>query len=115
MVFKHISNDTLWAFFIENDITAIKAKMISGGLTKVQDLKLFANTDIVQVMKNLPTEHPASPKVKILLEETETNILKMIPAMVQLIGEEVFNKHNNEKLIIISSVANNNANGIANA
>lgn len=113
--FEHISNDTLWAFFMKNDLTAIKAKMISGGLNKIQELKLFANTDIVQVMKNLPAEHPASPKVKTLLTKSEIDIVKEVPAMARLINSEQFMSHNCLKLIIASPVADNNANGIVAA
>ena len=113
--FENISNDTLWSFFIKNDITAIKAKMISGGLARVQDLKLFANTDIVQVMKNLPAEHPVSPKVKTLLTKSEIDIVKEVPAMARLINSEQFMPHNCLKLIIASPVADNNANGIVSA
>lgn len=113
--FKHISNDTLWTFLVKNDVTAIKAKMISGGLSKMQDLKLFANTDIVQIMKNLPAEHPASPKVKTLLTKSEIDIVKEVPAMARLIHSEQFMSHNCLKLIIASPVADNNANGIVAA
>ena len=112
LTYSKISNDNLWHFLKENNQEQLKATMISAGLTFVQGLKLFDNTDIVQIMKNLPRENPDYNKVHNLLTQQDDVIRRDTPAMAHLDPNVQFMNHNCLKLIIASPVADNNDSGV---
>ncbi len=86
--------------------------MISAGLTFVQELHLFADTDIVQIMKNLPTDNPDYNKVHNLLTQQQQVICKDTPAMAHLEQNVQFVPHNCLKLIVASPVPENSNSGV---
>ncbi len=115
LTYQSVTNDRLWHFLLSNDIEKLKADMISQGLSFVQGLQLFANTDIVQIMQNLPNQNPDFNKVHNLLTGQETVIRQDTPAMAHLNANLRFENHLNLRLIIASPVADNNANGVVAA
>ncbi len=107
-----LSNDSLWRFLYNHDVVSIKGQMISRAMNVIQQMNLFADTDIVQIMQQLPPSHPAYNKVNRILNGTSDAIGKDTPAMASLIPTEQFTAHNCLKLIVASPLADNNANGI---
>ena len=100
---------------MRKDLNMRKGKMIAHGLSFIQRMSLFENTDIVQIMKNLTSKHPLYNKVNNLLTEMPAVIKKNVPAMANLIGTEQFYDHSCLKLIAVSPLADNNASGIVHA
>lgn len=107
-----ISNDSLWRFLFNNDVITLKGTMISKAMSFVQGMNLFANTNVVQIMANLFPSHPQYNKVHNLLQGMPANIQGDVPAMVSLVNTEQFVNHNCLKLIVASSLNENDAAGI---
>ena len=78
----------------------------------IQQMNLFANTDIVQIMTHLQPSHPTYNKVNRILTGMPAEIEKDVPAMASLVNTEQFADHNCLKLIVASPLADNNAAGI---
>lgn len=107
--YSEISNDELWQFLYSNEVEQIKSTMISRGLSFIQDLKLFNDNDVVNIMKNLPKEHPAHDKVSHILKGDVDNMVKDVPAMVHLVKDEMFHKYEDcFKLILVSALSEDN-------
>lgn len=102
--FKTISQDDLWNYLDLQDIVSIKADMISKAMAFIQGLNLFADTDVVNIMKNLQPSHRLYNKVYTLLNGMPDQIQKDTPAMCHLINTEQFTTHQCLKLICISPV-----------
>lgn len=115
LTYDIISNDKLWNFLLEHDVPALKTEMIAQGMNHIQNLSLFGNTDIVQIMRNLPTTHPLYSKVHNVLTGTIDNIRQDTPAMAKLIQTEQFHSHGCLKLIIATSTDAVNAHGLVAA
>ena len=106
--YKDISGDSLWKFLLNPDgCNRIRAIMIAQGLAYIQQLSLFANTDIVQIMQNLQPSHYAYNKVHNLLTQVEGVIRQDVPAMISLSPTEQFSVHQCLKLIIASPLPQN--------
>ncbi len=112
LVYNDISHDSLWEFLLTNDVVALKSQMISRAMNVIQQMNLFANTDIVQIMTHLQPAHPMYNKINHLLTGMPATIQKDVPAMASLINTEQFADHNCLKLIVASPLDNNNAAGI---
>ncbi len=109
--YQNITNENLWDFLIKNDeIEILKSKMISAGLEFVQGLHLFANTDIVRIMNNLPSQNSNYNKVHNLLNGQEAIICQDTPAMAHLNANLQFENHLSLKLIVASPINENGAN-----
>lgn len=106
--YSDISGDSLWHFLLNpGGCNKIRAIMIAKGLAYIQQLSLFANTDVVQIMQNLPQSHHAYQKVNNLLTAVEGVIRKDVPAMVSLVGTEQFYSHHCLKLIVATPLPQN--------
>ncbi len=110
--YDNISHDDLWDYLYKQDIVGLKSDMISKGMTFVQSLNLFANTDVVNIMRNLQPAHHLYNKVNNLLNGMPNQIQKDTPAMCHLISTEQFTGHQCLKLICISPVDGNVQTGI---
>lgn len=110
--YKVLSHDSLWKFLHSNDVVSLKSQMISHAMSFIQQMNLFADTDIVQIMTHLQPSHPAYNKVNNVLTGMPAEIGKDAPAMASLINTEQFADHNCLKLIVASPLADNNAAGI---
>ena len=110
--YADLSHDSLWRFLQTNDVVAIQGQMISRAMNFIQQMDLFANTDIVQIMTHLQPNHPTYNKVNRILTGMPAEIQKDAPAMASLINTEQFADHNCLKLIVASPLADNNAAGI---
>ncbi len=110
--YTDLSQDSLWKFLYTNDVVALKGHMISRAMNFIQQMDLFANTDIVQIMTHLQPSHPAYNKVNRILNGMPAEIEKDAPAMASLINTEQFADHNCLKLIVASPLADNNSAGI---
>jgi len=110
--YSDVSNDSLWRFLFSNDVVALKSHMISHAMRFIQQMNLFSNTDVVQIMTHLQPSHPMYNKVSHILSGMPADIEKDVPAMASLINTEQFAEHNCLKLIVASPLASNNANGI---
>lgn len=110
--YSNLSNDSLWRFLLKNDAIALKSHLISHAMEFVQQMNLFANNDIVQIMTHLQSSHPAYNKVDHILKGMQNDIRNDVPAMASLVATEQFAEHMNLKLIVASPLADNNANGI---
>lgn len=110
--YSSISKSSLWQFLYANTEEEIKSNMISDGLLFIQMLSLFNNNNVVSIMKNLPTQHPAYNKVNNILKGTVANMRGDVPAMVRLVQTEQFLPHQCLKLIMVSALPENNASGI---
>ena len=110
--YKVLSHDSLWKFLSANDVVTLKSQMISHAMSFIQQMELFADTDIVQIMTHLQPSHPQYNKVNNILTGMPAEIGKDAPAMASLINTEQFATHNCLKLIIASPLADNNAAGI---
>ena len=107
-----ISKNSLWQFLYASTEEEIKSQMISEGLLFIQLLALFDSNSVVNIMKNLPTSHPAYNKVNNILNGTAANMMGDVPAMVRLVQTEQFVPHLCLKLIMVSALPENNASGI---
>lgn len=112
LIYANLSQDSLWKFLYVNDVVELKAQMISRAMSFIQQMSLFANTDIVQIMTHLQPNHPTYNKVHQILTGMPADIKKDVPAMASLISTEQFADHNCLKLIVASPLADNNAAGI---
>lgn len=112
LTYADLSQDSLWRFLYVNDVVELKAQMISRAMSFIQQMSLFANTDIVQIMTHLQPNHPTYNKVHQILTGMPADIKKDVPAMASLISTEQFADHNCLKLIVASPLADNNAAGI---
>ena len=110
LTYSKISSDNLWYFLKNNNPDELKAIMISAGLTHIQGLNLFENTDIVKIMQNLPRENPDYNKVHNLLNGQEAIICQDTPAMAHLNANLQFENHLSLKLIVASPINENGAN-----
>jgi len=110
--YKVLSNDSLWNFLRSNKVVDLKSQMISKTMSFIQQMNLFANTDIVQIMTHLPPTHSAYNKVNKVLTGMPATIRRDAPAMASLINTEQFSDHNCLKLIVASPRADNDADGI---
>ena len=100
--FKDISTESMWKYLKDNDFEKLGSDMIRKSLTFVQNLRLFNDSDIVQIMSELPQYHPKYNKVRSLLNDNNTEIVKTLPAMCRLIDTEKFASHDKLKLLVIS-------------
>lgn len=100
--FKDISTESMWKYLKDNEFENLGSDMIKKSLTFVQELKLFNDSDIVEIMKKLPVNDSKYPKVHSLLTDNDEDIVKTLPAMCQLIKTEKFVSHDKLKLIVIS-------------
>ena len=112
LTYADLSQDSLWKFLYVNEVGNLKAQMISQAMSFIQQMNLFANTDIVQIMKHLQPNHPSYNKVHQVLTGMPADIKKDVPAMASLVSTEQFADHNCLKLIVASPHADNNAAGI---
>lgn len=112
LAYSDLSHDSLWRFLYANDVVALRGQMISRAMSFIQQMNLFANTDIVQIMTHLQPNHPTYNKVNRILTGMPAEIEKDVPAMASLINTEQFADHNCLKLIVASPLADNNAAGI---
>lgn len=113
--FKDISGQSMWRYLMDNDLNVLEASMIFEARKFVQKLNLFGVSDIVEIMKNLPSSDYKYPKVHSLLTLTENEIVKTLPAMCQLVNTEKFVHHDKLKLVVISDTDENNSRGIVSA
>lgn len=113
--FKNITGVSMWDYLKDNSLTKLESSMIGGALEFIQTLKLFRDSDIVQIMKNLPNTNRKYPKVHSLLTATMEDLVKTLPAMCQLIATEKFVAHDKLKLIVASDTDVNNESGIVSA
>ncbi len=108
LAYPDISGDSLWQFLLNPEgCNKIRAIMIAQGLSFIQQLSLFANTDVVQIMQNLQPSHYAYNKVHNLLTAVEDVIRQDVPAMVSLSKIEQFNVHQCLKLIVATPLPQN--------
>ena len=108
LAYSDVSGDSLWRFLLNpGGCNAIRAIMIAKGLAFIQQLSLFANTDIVQIMQNLQPSHYAYNKVHTLLTAVEDVIRQNVPAMVSLSNTEQFYNHQCLKLIVATPLPQN--------
>lgn len=110
--YSTISATDLWDYLDKQDVIDLKSDMIKKAMIFIQGLRLFANTDIVNIMKNMQTSHRLYNKVNNLLKGTQAQIESDVPAMCHLINTEQFKQHQCLKLICVSPVDANVQAGI---
>lgn len=113
--FRHLSGLSVWEYLRDNNVLELKNNMIEKALGFVQELNLFSDCDIVEIMKNLQPNDAKYPKVHSLLTDTAEDIRNTVPAMCALVKNKSFGDHDKLKLIVASNSDDNNDSGIVNA